>query len=95
MGGEILLPLMVVIGVILLLMLISHLFSKERRPYALPTLIMSILVSLPLAGLDHDPGLFFWYVLKWFPVAVVLLRLNFQVQRPHIRALPCPEPTTT
>ena len=24
-----------------------------------------------------------------------LLRLNFHVQRPHIRALPCPEPTTT
>ena len=76
MGGEILLPLMVVIGVILLLMLISHLFSKERRPYALPTLIMSILVSLPLAGLDHDPGLFFWYVLKWFPVAVVLFCIH-------------------
>ena len=27
--------------------------------------------------------------------ALKLLRLNFQVQRPHIRALPCPEPTTT
>ena len=25
----------------------------------------------------------------------VHLRLNFQVQRPHIRALPCPEPTIT
>lgn len=26
---------------------------------------------------------------------VGLLRLNFQVQHPHIGALPCPEPTTT
>jgi hypothetical protein len=28
-------------------------------------------------------------------IVMVLLRLNFQVQRPHIQALPCPEPITT
>ncbi len=27
--------------------------------------------------------------------ALLSLRLNFQVQHPHIGALPCPEPTTT
>lgn len=27
--------------------------------------------------------------------AVALLRLNFQVQRPHIGPLPCPEPINT
>ncbi|HEX7802650.1 MAG TPA: hypothetical protein VF471_07840 [Pseudoxanthomonas sp.] len=73
MGAEIIYPIAWLISLIAIVWLVGRSRNPHSRPYALPTLFLSLAIALFWAWADHKPGLFWQYVFVWFaPVVLVL-----------------------
>lgn len=91
MGVEIIYPIVWLFSTVAIAWLIIRSFRNDTRPYALPTLLLSAIVSLPWAWTHHEPGYFLKYALWCFAPAVLLLgvqahAIRWLVKRSGIRA---------
>jgi hypothetical protein len=73
MGVEIIYPIVWLFSTAAIIWLIIRSFRSGTRPYALPTLLLSVAVSLPWAWAHHEPGYFVKYALWCFAPAVIVL----------------------
>ena len=72
MGSEIIFPLAWLASIVAACWLIARSRRTDSRPYALPTLVASLLVTVVWAALNHKPGYFLAYAGTWFaPVVLV------------------------
>ncbi len=53
MGTEIIYPIAWLISSVALILLVARLWNPGARPYALPTLVISVAVALVMAWFDH------------------------------------------
>jgi hypothetical protein len=76
MGTEIIYPIAWLTSLVALIWLIARSRNPRSRPYALPTLLLSIAVALLWAWSEHKPDLYWQYVFVWFAPSVLVLGLQ-------------------
>jgi hypothetical protein len=73
MGVEIIYPIAWLVSLVAGILLVARSLDPRSRPSALPTLLLSLAMSLLLALSGYRPGYFWPTVFVWFaPVAIVL-----------------------
>ena len=90
MGTEIIYPIAWFIGACALVLLIIRSWKAESRPYALPTLVLSVAIALALAWNDyavdvyrnpqHTPA-YGHYFLVWISLPALILGLQAHLVR--------------
>ena len=81
MGAEIIYPIAWLISLVAFVGLAARTRNPHSRPYALPTLLLSLVIAMFWAAVDHKPGLFLQYVFFWFAPVVLVLGLQAHVIR--------------
>ena len=93
MGIEIIYPIVWLFSAVAIVWLVIRSFRGDTRPYALPTLLFSAVVSLPYAWAHHESGYFIKYALWCFAPSVLLLgiqahAIRWLVKRRDINSAP-------
>lgn len=88
MGTEIIYPIAWLISLVAIVLLVVRSRSPHSRPYALPTLLLSLTIAVLWAWADHKPGLFLQYVFVWFAPVVLALGLQAHIIRWLVRRGP-------
>ena len=76
MGTEIVFLVAALFSTLLLMWLVVRSWLRASRPYALPTLTISVLVALVWARFDSPTQHYWAYALIWFGPAAVVLGLH-------------------
>lgn len=85
MGGEIIYPIVWLFSAAAIVWLVVRSFRNDTRPYALPTLLLSALVSFPWAWAHHEPGYLVKYALWCFAPSVIVFGLQAHAIRWLVR----------
>jgi hypothetical protein len=76
MGVEIIYPIVWLFSLVAMVWLVIRSLRSDTRPYALPTLLLSVVVALSCAWAHREPGYFIKYALWCFAPAVLLLGIH-------------------
>jgi hypothetical protein len=76
MGVEIIYPIAWLVSLVAGFLLVARSRNPASRPYALPTLLLSLAIALLLAWGDHKPDYYWATVFTWFAPVVIVLGLQ-------------------